>query len=143
MSRKGHQCPDRHAHGFDLFGAAEIRQIDHETGRHHIGADFFQKPGRALRRAAAAPVLTESATAKPRPAKRVVQLIGVGRMGVLHDRKQPHGTAKLNQPINMTAMGAAFGTFGGTLAGVVILMRSLVDLGQGVAQRRAGDAHQA
>ena len=77
-----------------------------------MGADFFQKPGRALRRAAAAPVLTESATAKPRPAKRVVQLIGVGRMGVLHDRKQPHGTAKLNQPINklnqpinMTAMG--------------------------------------
>jgi uncharacterized membrane protein len=49
-------------------------------------------------------------------------------MGVLHDRKQPHGTAKLNQPINklnqpinMTAMGAAFGTFRGTLAGVVIL----------------------
>jgi len=41
MSRKSHQRPDRHAEGFDLFGAAEIRQIDHETGRHHIGADFF------------------------------------------------------------------------------------------------------
>jgi len=35
MSRKGHQRSDRHAEGFDLFGAAEIRQIDYETRHHH------------------------------------------------------------------------------------------------------------
>src|SRR5208282_5187371 len=44
MSLEGYQRSDRNAERLDLLGAAEIRQIDHETGRHHIGTDFFQKP---------------------------------------------------------------------------------------------------
>jgi hypothetical protein len=32
---KRHQRSDRNAEGLDLLGAAEIRQIDHETNRHY------------------------------------------------------------------------------------------------------------
>ena len=47
MSLEGHQRADWHAECLDLLGAAEIREIDHKTGRHHIGTDFFQKPDSA------------------------------------------------------------------------------------------------
>lgn len=40
MSIERHQCSHRHVHRSQLGGPAEIRQVDDETGGHHIGPDL-------------------------------------------------------------------------------------------------------
>ena len=42
MPFKRHQRAHGHAERFDLFRAAKIGKINHETGRDHIGADGFK-----------------------------------------------------------------------------------------------------
>ena len=48
MPFERHQRSHRHVHRAQLGGAAEVRQVDDETGRHHIGADLAQQLDRAL-----------------------------------------------------------------------------------------------
>jgi hypothetical protein len=47
-----HQRSHRHVHRPQFRGTAEIRQIDDEAGRHHIGADLPHQFYGALRGAA-------------------------------------------------------------------------------------------
>src|SRR6516225_2827073 len=52
MAFEAHQRAHRHAELSDLFGAAQFRQIDDETGGQNLGADLLEKLHRRLRRAA-------------------------------------------------------------------------------------------
>ena len=52
MPVERHQRAHRHVHRAQFGGAAEIRQVDDETGRDHIGADLAQQFDRAFRGAA-------------------------------------------------------------------------------------------
>jgi hypothetical protein len=52
MPHEAHQHAHRHAELPDLLGAAQIRQVDDEAGRQHIGGDLLQQLAGGFRGAA-------------------------------------------------------------------------------------------